>query len=420
MNAKERTFPLLIASAIAGLLLAQAVALGQGAEERNAKLSELRNRLAKIKEGMTAEQVLKALGKPDEVRRLPTDDPLEDIELGALRPGPPRQRERWMYGILAKGRFASAGYVGLDRNGKVAAAVPTDWFAYDGRPRDQVKAINGDGAVEAPSKMSCRLDAIQLKSAEGWTTQWFTTKVTVKNAGTERFELKHDAAYRMQRFVVIEIFDAAGTLLFREDKMSYHSPIHFDPAKWPTLAIAPGKEITEEVFFSPASDFGPLPPGKYSARAYFPLEKGKYYPSNLVPFTVMPKLECRLDVDRGQKTAKIGAPVSLHFELKSVSRDKLFFIYNSSFLEHLDLEILDPAGKRISRRYGGMIPPCTPLPEQVFPFDPGTIVRTGVSVFAACDKKDRQTPGVYKITAIYEYQNERAVSNTIELTLTAK
>jgi hypothetical protein len=47
-------------------------------------------------------------------------------------------------------------------------------------------------------------------------------------------------------------------------------------------------------------------------------------------------------------------------------------------------------------------------------------VRTGVSVFAACDKKDRQTPGTYKITAIYEYKNEKAVLNPIELTLPAR
>src|SRR5437773_2303030 len=117
MTAEERTLPVLIASTILGLLLAQAIALGQGADDRNAKLSELRNRLGKLKPGMTSEQVQNALGKPDEVRRLPTNDPLEDIELGALRPGPPRQRERWMYGVLAKGKFASIGYVGMDRNG---------------------------------------------------------------------------------------------------------------------------------------------------------------------------------------------------------------------------------------------------------------------------------------------------------------
>ena len=110
----------------------------------------------------------------------------------------------------------------------------------------------------------------------------------------------------------------------------------------------------------------------------------------------------------------------MHFELKNDSRDKLFFIYNSSFLEHLDLEILDPNGKRISKRYGGVFPPCTLLPEQVYSFSSGAMVRTGVSIFAACDEKDRQTPGLYKITATYEYQNEKAVSNQVELTLMAK
>jgi hypothetical protein len=413
---KPKNLSLLIASTIVGFALAQAAVWAQGADERNKKLSELRSRLAQVKEGLTSEQVLKTLGKPDEVRRLPTNDPFEDIVLGAL----PRQRERWMYGVLAKGRFASIGYVGMDRDGKVVAAMPTDCYVYDRFRRDHVKATNGDRVLESAAKMSCRLGNVELVAAEDWNSQWFKAKVTVKNSGAKRFELKHDASSMMQRFLVIEVYDGAGTLLFREDKMSYHSPVHFDPAKWPTLAIPPGKEIAEEVYFSPANDFGPLPPGKYSARVYFPLEKGKYYPSNLVPFTVMPKLQCRLDVDRGRKAAKIGDPVSLHFELKSMTRDKLFIIYNSNFLEHLDLEVLDPTGKRISKRYGEVFSPCTPLPERMYLFSPDTTMRTGVSVFAACDKKDRQAPGIYKITAIYAYQNEKAVSNSIELTLTAK
>jgi hypothetical protein len=261
---------------------------------------------------------------------------------------------------------------------------------------------------------------IVLEAAEGWTAQHFKMKVTVKNSGMERFELKHHAAAHMQRFLVLEVLDATGTLLFREDKMNFHSPIHFDPAKWPTLALPPGKEITEEVSFSAASDFGPLPPGKYAVRAYFPFEKRKYFPSNLASFTVMPKLECRLDADRPQKAGIVGEPVSLHFELKSAARDNLFLIYNSSFLEHLDLEVLDPTGKRISKRYGGLFAPITPLPEQILLMNAGTIVRTGVSVFAACDKKDFQRPGIYKITAIYEYQNEKAVSKPLEITLTTR
>ena len=40
--------------------------------------------------------------------------------------------------------------------------------------------------------------------------------------------------------------------------------------------------------------------------------------------------------------------------------------------------------------------------------------------FAACDVKDRQMPGVYKITARYEYQYEKAISNQVELTLAAR
>src|SRR5206468_1166016 len=77
-------------------------------------------------------------------------------------------------------------------------------------------------------------------------------------------------------------YDATGTLLFRLDEMRYHSPITFDSAKWPVLAVDPGKELSSPLYFSPSHGFGPLPPGKYSLRVYFPFDEGEYYPVQLV------------------------------------------------------------------------------------------------------------------------------------------
>ncbi len=242
-------------------------------------LQERRKRLAALEAGMTADEVIRAVGKPDEVRRIRADQLLDGMRLYG-------ETERWAYGILGKGMFAAVGYVGMDSNGKVVAAVPADDFARAWWPGPVQVAARTDSAMETPSKRSLQLGPVKTLPAAGGTTARLQTTVTLKNAGTERFELKHDAASAMRRFFVIEIQDAQGNLLFREDQMRYHSPVSIDPARWPVLSVPTGKEIPEELILSPAHGFGPLPPGPYSVRVYFPLEKGKYYPSNRVPFDV--------------------------------------------------------------------------------------------------------------------------------------
>ncbi len=201
------------------------------------------------------------------------------MEFGAWR-----KRNDGCYGILGQGKFTKIGYVSMNGDGKVVKSIPTDWFANPDWKLPTLVPGNGKLGADSPAKMSFHLNAIQIVAAKGETSGRFETNVTLKNAGTARFELKHDAAYAMRRFILIEVYDAKGTLLFREDQMSYHSPISVDPARWPVLFIPPGKEMTEELTINPALGFGQLPAGEYAVRVYFPLEKGKYYPSNLVSF----------------------------------------------------------------------------------------------------------------------------------------
>src|SRR5262249_19859275 len=158
--------------------------------------------------------------------------------------------------------FTRVGIVSLDRNGKVVAAVPADRLA-DRRTSPRLAPVQADGAVASPSKLSCHVAAVQLIPAVGQTAAHLKTKVTLKNSGTQRFELKHDAASTLRRFLLIEVYDAQGALLFRDDEMRYHSPGSPDPARWPVLAIPAGQEIAAELSFSPAHGFGPLPTGTY-------------------------------------------------------------------------------------------------------------------------------------------------------------
>lgn len=261
-----------------------AVVLGQGGDESKKTLQDQRKLLAGVHAGMKSEEVLKILGKPDEVRPVPTDSLLDGVRLLGGSSPEDSETERWVYGIQAKGKFARVGYVSIDRKGTVAAAVVADYFSAPSATRPEQVTSKSDQAAESPAKMSCHVGPIENVPAVGLTPEGIKTKITLKNSGPARFELKHDAAYSMRRFLLVEIYDSTGVLLYRDDSMRYHSPSNLDPTKWLALSVPAGKELSEDLTFLPGSGFGPFLPGKYSLRVYFPFEKGKYYPSNLATF----------------------------------------------------------------------------------------------------------------------------------------
>ena len=290
------------------------------------RLQEERKRLAGLQAGMTSDQVLKVLGKPDEIRRL-TEGQLLDGKRLSGEPDYGPETERWAYGILGKGLFAKVGYVSIDHNGKVIAAMPADQCLHTKKDPFERVAATSDEAVATSSKMSCHIGPLAIVPPEGESTGAFTTRVTLKNAGKEPFELKYRAAPSIDALLLIEVYDSAGTMLFREDNMLHHLRIDSDARQRPLLSIPPGKEKSDNCSIYPAFGFGRLPPGQYSVRAYFPLEKAKYYPSNLVRFEVKenqqptPKTEGKDDEKRdggadskaaaGTPPAKIDAPQPL-------------------------------------------------------------------------------------------------------------
>ena len=74
------------------------------------------------------------------------------------------------------------------------------------------------------------------------------------------------------------------------------------------------------------------------------------------------KMECGFSVD--MKTATVGEAVAGHVELKNVSKKDITIVYNTDPFEHLDLVVLDPSGKKISSKYGGLFSPSSPLPKR--------------------------------------------------------
>lgn len=68
-----------------GIILPVGASFGQGNDQAKAKLHELRQRLASLKVGMHFRQVVKVMGKPDEVRHVANDGRLDVWDLLGFR-----------------------------------------------------------------------------------------------------------------------------------------------------------------------------------------------------------------------------------------------------------------------------------------------------------------------------------------------
>lgn len=131
------------------------------------------------------------------------------------------------------------------------------------------------------------------------------------------------------------------------------------------------------------------------------------------------KMECKLIV--ANKNVAVGETPPAEVEIKNVSKEDLIITYNTNPLEFLDLEVFDPAGKRISEgKYGGRFSPSSPTPQRQVILKPGEAFRKPVGVFGNSKENDRTTPGVYRVVAVFEYAKMRAVAEAVMLNVQAK
>jgi hypothetical protein len=92
----------------------------------------------------------------------------------------------------------------------------------------------------------------------------------------------------------------------------------------------------------------------------------------------------------------------------------------TSPLEFLDVEVLDPDGRRISDYFGHLCIPSVADGGTEHSFAPGETYRETISLFRAVDDRYNLKPGVYKVTAFFRYGDIRATSRQIEITVLPK
>ncbi len=189
-------------------------AIGQNQESAKTAIEAQRKLLGSIKPAMTSEEVIRILGKPDEVRRVA--DPKSSFHDGYYV----GENERWVYGIQKKGTFARVGFVSMGADGRVfLTASPTssdtlgDWDKSEG-----IKRADGPH-----SKLSIQIATdpmVEQAEAPGY----IKIRVTLNNSGDAPFELKANGASNIRSLMIFEIFDSAGALLFCENEMMGISP----------------------------------------------------------------------------------------------------------------------------------------------------------------------------------------------------
>jgi len=126
------------------------------------------------------------------------------------------------------------------------------------------------------------------------------------------------------------------------------------------------------------------------------------------------RLQCRIIPQR--KAGKIGDIVLGQIELKNVGEASIEIRWYSDPMQYLNLIVRDPDGKNISVFcYGDQFSPYWPAP-QILNLHPRESYSSTVNLLGTVKKKN-MVPGSYRIQAIYNYENIKAVSEVVEILL---
>ncbi len=102
-------------------------------------------------------------------------------------------------------------------------------------------------------------------------------------------------------------------------------------------------------------------------------------------------------------------------ELENVSESPLEILYWMTELHHLNLVVTDATGTVVSRGHFGdrFAPTCEP---SILRLGPGEKFAANVHFFATMPIYP-PPPGTYSVTAVYEYEGLRAVSEPVQVTV---
>jgi hypothetical protein len=102
-------------------------------------------------------------------------------------------------------------------------------------------------------------------------------------------------------------------------------------------------------------------------------------------------------------------------ELENVSASPVEIAYQMSPLQFLDLIVTGPSGAVVSERhFADHLSPTAE--ERVLRLGPGEKYRGDVPLLVTVPREKR-SPGVYRVQAVYEYQRIRALSDPVEVTV---
>ncbi len=131
-------------------------------------------------------------------------------------------------------------------------------------------------------------------------------------------------------------------------------------------------------------------------------------------FTSPRRLACRLC--RKEVIGRRGPVANMaEVELENVSGARLEIAYRMTELHHLNLVVRDAEGKVVSQGHFGDRFAPTREPSLLH-LEPGEKFTANVHLFATMPV-DPVPPGTYMVEAVYEYNDLRAVSDPVQVTV---
>lgn len=129
------------------------------------------------------------------------------------------------------------------------------------------------------------------------------------------------------------------------------------------------------------------------------------------------KLECRLRIKN--LVIKTGERPKGNVELVNISKDNLILRYKSHVFQYLNIKVLDEAGATVSAgHYGHLFAPAGAFDmefERIL--KPGESYEFTVAPFAKTKFAKTAPPGIYRCTAVYEYEKQQTSSKEVTLTV---
>jgi hypothetical protein len=283
---------------LSSMLLSLCLGCGSTVSEN---LTERQRRFALIRREASEADVVRILGKPDEIRPVPSGGTLDGFRAGCCWNLDDFEITRWAYGVEQHGTFAKIGIVCWGKRKTVILAVSPVYDCSKEFVSGSAMLVQVQGNSHIPvaeermsavcqlatpacqfeqeelgnmipflhkgsasaSGLACRVDCVNVVGSIDPYMMIIRATMTVMNNGNKTLTWRTDAK-TFRSATTLYIYDANEVPIFRSYPRFGASVDDHEPAF--VLQLPPGEQQQEQLQFTPGREFGRLSAGIYHLR----------------------------------------------------------------------------------------------------------------------------------------------------------